>query len=248
MKKVQKVAMKNINLVISFVLVLLITISCSTGDRRLEQALTFAGDNRAELEKVLAHYSSDPQKLEAARFLMRNMPHWYTYEGWQLDSVRNLLTQDSLPVGLIKDMKKEPFYSLPKVYDAQVITAAYLIENIDLAFDVWKKYPWNRNLTFDDFCELILPYRIADEPLTSWRKLYHDYYASVLDSVYQGEDVVEACHVVCKVTQERFLLLHRYQCPTSGCAAAVSSSAWLLPGVMRFDAIRHARLWNTGSY
>ena len=98
MKKVQKVAMKNINLVISFVLVLLITISCSTGDRRLEQALTFAGDNRAELEKVLAHYSSDPQKLEAARFLMRNMPHWYTYEGWQLDSVRNLLTQDSLPV------------------------------------------------------------------------------------------------------------------------------------------------------
>ena len=203
MKKVQKVAMKNINLVISFVLVLLITISCSTGDRRLEQALTFAGDNRAELEKVLAHYSSDPQKLEAARFLMRNMPHWYTYEGWQLDSVRNLLTQDSLPVGLIKDMKKEPFYSLPKVYDAQVITAAYLIENIDLAFDVWKKYPWNRNLTFDDFCELILPYRIADEPLTSWRKLYHDYYASVLDSVYQGEDVVEACHVVCKELRKK---------------------------------------------
>lgn len=53
MKKVQKVAMKNINLVISFVLVLLITISCSTGDRRLEQALTFAGDNRRNWKKYL---------------------------------------------------------------------------------------------------------------------------------------------------------------------------------------------------
>ena len=54
MKKVQKVAMKNINLVISFVLVPPDkSISCSTGDRRLEQALTFAGDNRAELEKVI---------------------------------------------------------------------------------------------------------------------------------------------------------------------------------------------------
>lgn len=133
--------MRNINLVISFVLILSITISCSTGDRRLEKALTFAGDNRVELEKVLTHYNGDPEKLEAARFLIRNMPHWYAYEGWQLDSMRRLLTQDSLPVGLIKEMKKEPFYSLPKVYDAQVITAGYLIENIDMAFDVWKKYP-----------------------------------------------------------------------------------------------------------
>ena len=190
--------MRNLNLAISFVLILFITISCSLGDRRLEQALTFAGDNRAELEKVLAHYHNDAEKLEAARFLIRNMPHWYAYKGWQLDSVCNLLMQDSLPKGLIEEWRKVSFYSLPKVYDAQVITADYLIENIDMAFDVWKKYPWNRNLNFDDFCELILPYRIENEPLSPWRKLYHDYYASVLDSAYQGGDVVEACRAVCK--------------------------------------------------
>lgn len=28
-----------------------------------------------------------------------------------------------------------------------------MIENIDLAFDVWKRYPWNRSLGFDDFWE-----------------------------------------------------------------------------------------------
>lgn len=49
------------------------------------------GDNRGELEKVLEHYGQEPEKLEAARFLIRNMPHWYAYEGWQLDSVRQML-------------------------------------------------------------------------------------------------------------------------------------------------------------
>lgn len=41
-----------------------------------------------------------------------------------------------------------------------------MIENIDLSFEVYTKYPWNQNIPFDDFCELILPYRIDDELLT----------------------------------------------------------------------------------
>lgn len=57
-----------------------------------------------------------------------------------------------------------------KIYDSKIITADYLIENIDLSFEVWKKYPWNKHLSFDDFCEFILPYRIANEPLSNWQK------------------------------------------------------------------------------
>ena len=49
-------------------------------DKQLEYALNFAGDNRNELEKVLEHYASDPEKLESARFLIRNMPRYYGYE------------------------------------------------------------------------------------------------------------------------------------------------------------------------
>ena len=101
-----------------------------------------------------------------------------------------------VPKDVIEKWQRVSFYSLPKVYDAKVITADYLIENIDLAFDVWKRYPWNRSLGFDDFCELILPYRIGDEPLSSWRKLYHGYYTAILDSAYQGDDVIEASKAV----------------------------------------------------
>ena len=39
----------------------------------LEHALSMAGENRVELEKVLEYYKNDSLKLEAARFLIRNM-------------------------------------------------------------------------------------------------------------------------------------------------------------------------------
>ena len=105
--------------------------------------------NRGELEKVLIHYENNQEKLEAARFLIRNMPRWYGYEGWQLDSIKPVLIQkdkgEAVPKEVIAKWQRVSFYSLPKVYDAKLITADYLIENIDRAFDVWKRYPWNRN-------------------------------------------------------------------------------------------------------
>ena len=39
----------------------------------LDRALELAGDNRSELEAVLNHYSDNPEKLAAARFLIENM-------------------------------------------------------------------------------------------------------------------------------------------------------------------------------
>lgn len=45
----------------------------------LQNALEQAGNNRSELEKVLEYYKNDSLKLEAARFLIRNMPYHYSY-------------------------------------------------------------------------------------------------------------------------------------------------------------------------
>lgn len=84
------------------------------------------------------------------------------------------------------------YRTLKRVYDAKVIRAEFLIHHIDQAFEVWEKRPWNKYLPFDDFCELILPYRVGDEPLEEWRSWYKERYESILDSLYQGTDVVEA--------------------------------------------------------
>ena len=63
--------------------VLLLVGHLTSCERIPEQALQQAGENRAELERVLAHFKddSDPLKYRAAKFLIENMPYHYTYEG-----------------------------------------------------------------------------------------------------------------------------------------------------------------------
>ena len=62
--------MKYIRLIIPCIVLASVFVACSSADKRLEYALSFAGDNRGELEKVLEHYGQEPEKLEAARFLI----------------------------------------------------------------------------------------------------------------------------------------------------------------------------------
>lgn len=176
--------------------VLFVVLAGCAGSNRLEWALAFAGDNRQELEKVLVHYKDSGQKYEAACFLIENMPYYFSYKGRELDSVKQKLAaaavRGSLDEQTIKDWPRFSLDQQDKVFDAHVVTADYLIENIDLAFAAWKGKPWARSLSFDDFCEWILPYRIGNEPLERWRQAYIDRYQVILDSVYRGTDPVVA--------------------------------------------------------
>ena len=77
---------------IFFICLLILLSSCTFNkDNRLEYALRFAENNRTELEKVLDYYSTDPEKLAAARFLIVNMPYHYGYECWQQDTIKQIL-------------------------------------------------------------------------------------------------------------------------------------------------------------
>ncbi|MDR2919120.1 MAG: hypothetical protein LBV72_07140 [Tannerella sp.] len=65
---------------------LLIVTGCSQHSVPLDLALNMAGENRPELEKVLAYYSSpeDSLKYRAACFLIENMPyHFSKIENYQ---------------------------------------------------------------------------------------------------------------------------------------------------------------------
>ena len=193
--------MKNYGLIF----ILLLLCSCAN-NHRLEKALEFAGTNRGELEKVLAYYRDSGEKYNAACFLIENMPNYYSYEGWLLDTLKYWkLTTDSfgnINHDQVVKWEQYPASIMKKVYDANVITADYLIRNIDQAFEVWKKRAWNKNLSYDDFCELILPYRVGNETLENWREVYYKKFAFLLDSVYTGNDVVEAANTVTRYMRE----------------------------------------------
>ncbi len=175
----------------------------------VQNVLNKAGKNKTELEKVLRHYSQNPAdslKLKAAFFLIGNMGEKYYAHYIIADSngtdlhfnvldypdYKHMVTAwDSVEAinGPISNKRDK------KIYDYSVITAKYLINNIDLAFRAWK-IPWTRHINFQQFCEYILPYRGTNEPLENWRPYFWKKYAWVIDSVKDKTDPVEACAVI----------------------------------------------------
>ncbi len=172
-------------------------------------ALDSAGANRAELEKVLSHYSApaDSLKFQAACFLIGNMPgHSYvTYS--LLDSAGNEIPFNALNYGTYESLELA-FEALEKQHgtldfkkkllteDATAITADFLIENVDYAFKAWQERPWARWLSFDQFCRYVLPYRGSNEPLDPWRKSLLDQYAGLASAMPDSADPVAAAQAI----------------------------------------------------
>ncbi len=197
-------------------------ISCSRNER-LEYALDSAGENRAELEKVLKYYKDDKLKYKAACFLIENMPYYFSYEGAILDSVKAAkATADKrgkIHPSVIKKWNGFDKNMLVKKQDCHVITGDYLISNIEHAFKKWKSCSWNKNLSFEEFCEFLLPYRIGDEPLDDWRELYEQKFASLLDIVPDKKNVVAMTDTVIGYLQkEGFIQNNDFNLPHLGAA------------------------------
>lgn len=181
------------NQFITVFIVIALFVSC-TKKTELEIALDMAGANRTELEKVLTHYSKNPAdslKLRAAEFLISNMIYHYTKENKSLSHYYNeviklnndtlkalscLLKYDSLSLKYQIENK-----DLKIKFDIQTIKAHYLIWNIDLAIDSWQTNTWSQQLSFSDFCEYVLPYRVGNENLEYWREKLATKYLQKID-------------------------------------------------------------------
>lgn len=153
------------------------TLSCNNNPR-LEQTLELAGERRAELEKVLSHYENNPLKKQAATFLISNLIGNVAYDTTQLYKYRSvLLHYDSLRKvekelhinakdSLNKEWKKFLRHNNPQtdiysklVPDIHTVSADYLIDNIDLAFQSWEQSLYKDSIAFDVFLKYVLPYR-----------------------------------------------------------------------------------------
>lgn len=173
---------------------LLLLLSCTPQSKPLQTAMVLAGSNRSELEKVLAHYSASPSdslKLRAATFLIENLPWHYYYDGEAVDNYHQLYRIHSTgryyPEDVLDSVNtKYGAFSYQRAdfkRDIETITADYLIENIDWSFKVWEEQPWGESISFEDFCEYVLPYRVGDEQLVSWREKVYKEFNPILDTV-----------------------------------------------------------------
>lgn len=158
----------------------------------LQNALEQAGNNRSELEKVLEYYKNDSLKLEAARFLIRNMPYHYSYcDTISINSFYNevehiLQNKDSLSLkeietSIIEAEKKYKIKDAATTQDIKLLRADFIIKNIEDAFNSWEKGNWSKHLDFNQFCEYILPYKVEEyQNLDDWRTYFYQKHHSIL--------------------------------------------------------------------
>lgn len=138
----------------------------------LEATMHQAGANGRELGEALGHYSAPGDSLRAAamHFLVANMAGKGTVAGPAVDEFYAFI--DSVYT------IRQPEYDIPAIYaefrsgaryadaplekrlDAAMLTASYLTDNVDRAMALRGK-PWNSHLSFAEFFEYVLPYRVG---------------------------------------------------------------------------------------
>jgi len=159
----------------------------------VESVLQQAKGNRGELEKALNFFykSKDTLKIKAINFLIANMDIHRSCNYYWADSLGNRLPYNELNYPTF-DSSVKAFEALkaitPKIHpvtnnynDIDSIKGDYLIDNTERAFAEWK-LPWTKKISFDDFCEYLLPYRVSVEPLQDWRSVYEHRFARLMDS------------------------------------------------------------------
>jgi len=158
--------MKNIKRSI-FVFIVFFVLSCTDNEdvKRYRQLR----------KDVLSHYkaNNNPLKEKAARFLLDNLKDQYAIDGERYkvysDTIKKYFAnKDTLQQKLVSVNKGK--YTDSIVIDINVLTAEYLIDNIDRTFVSLEKAGWKDEISFTDFCEYVLPYRSGNEPLENWRK------------------------------------------------------------------------------
>lgn len=174
-------------LVVCFMLSFLI--NCNTVPDSLDFALKESGDNRNELESVLKHYKKDKKdtlKYKAAKFLIENMPIHLYFERYPayfpiLDSLnKSELNTDSI-YPIFNSIVKHRY--IPEGIakgDINSVSKDFLIKHIEQSFLDWETSPWYKMISFDTFCEFILPYAASNEKRESWADYYRKKYLPYL--------------------------------------------------------------------
>lgn len=186
-----------------FVSFLLVAFSgCSKDTLYLRYALKAAGKNKSELKTVLRHYQTvdkDPEKLSAAKYLIANMPAHYSYSDTAAINGYYRKALEILGTGPSPDWQRDTLRYIgdtqyserlrDRISDVEIMTAGYLIYSIDHAFNQWRTQPWSKHLSFEEFRDWVLPYKVTElQCLDAWRDTLSQHYSDSIRTVTDADD------------------------------------------------------------
>ena len=195
---------------LGFLLLICVMSSCKKYSEDVMSALLLAGENKNELVEVLEYYrKEDKQKYEAACFLVTNMPYhntaadtipihehhlFFHEENLEYQNVLKSISIDDVSLSKlrqydsIRNIYAAKFVSLPApmietfANDIQKLSGNFLKEHIDACFEQFRMNPLLKELSFEDFKELILPYRTAEESLNMSGMRMRQFWGGILEN------------------------------------------------------------------
>lgn len=161
-----------------------------------------SGDRRwkEETGKVLEYCRTldDTLYYAAARFLIDGAESQFHYQGENMtryDTVfpfmealhRDDAWNDEGAISNFYGQLEATYGPLDKrdalvVMDREVLTADMMLSHITQAVDAWREAPWHDSVSFDRFCQYILPYKAGEEPPEDYRTLYRTRYRDIADT------------------------------------------------------------------
>ena len=208
-----------------------ICLSCVKNPDYLEEAFRLAGNNRQEMEKVLRHYrknSEDSLKYRAAVFLIENMPGHYSYKSQDyLQSYYNEIsealsldydnTKNKQIIEAISAKYNNDFRIMGTALDIQTLSSEYIIDNIERSFDVWEHGEWATHVSFDDFCEYILPYKGSELQATDdWRIYSKDMLKGDIDLLHLCDHYKNLTFQAATSVSQEIININRQEYPLGG--------------------------------
>ena len=219
---------------------------CSKDDIYLHYALKAAGKNKTELKAVLKHYRTvdkDPEKLKAAKYLIANMPAHYSYRDTAAINSYYSKALEILGTGPSPDWQRDTLRQIGDreysglsgniISDVELITADYLIYSIDHAFNQWKTKPWAKHLSYEEFRDWILPYKVTEmQSFDNWRDVlsrhYSDSISTVTDSYDQRNTIYGAIEIVRnEIHSKQSAIGHRVIWEDRGSIPMRSADTWV---------------------
>ncbi len=225
---------------------LAVSVSCSQDNLYLHYALKAAGKNKSELKAVLRHYRTvdrDPDKLRAAKYLIANMPAHNSYRDtaainsyyrkaleilgtgpspdWQRDTLRQISDREF--AGITRNI----------ISDVEVMTSDYLIYSIDHAFCQWRTKPWAKHLTYEQFRDWILPYKVTElQSLDAWRDTLSAHYSDSLSTIpatdYERNTIYGAIEIARnEIHTKQSAIGHRVMWEDRGSIPMRSAATWV---------------------
>lgn len=198
---------------LSFLFAILLQSCTSNPLEKFKDQLTPEIANNKEVIKAFIYYQDkgDKQKMNALFFLLNNIDYHYAqynvlskkYDsilspleyGGEIPAIEN---KNGFVLQKLITMEKkygEIKPALTKIrLDIDLLDSDFLIKNIDMAFKAWEESPWQKEISFSDFCETILPYRADKEPIHQWREKAYENFSWVInnDTIHR----IKACSMI----------------------------------------------------